>query len=411
MVQHLSTRLRPLRAAACLLALLAAPLARAQSATGAPPAAAAAAATNLLEQARAAYLDRLDMVEGQFNDSVDRINEQYLAALDRLAKEHQAQGNLDAVLMVRAERTRFEDRGTIVERDVAAEPPELAPLQRSYVTALERLEQDRSRTRAAVGASFAEHLDKLIRALTQQGHIREASAASREREELAASLAARARPEAAEPATDAEPPATARDVVPEAPKPSEDAKLPKPPNDYVWFYVSKDGFPARSVPVVVEDVVEKKVSPLKTDASGKVAVYARKEGARLRAFVLSEGFKRAVVDDAVPGRSYALALAPAPEGTGFTPIRRTEGSSRSTFSIPDVGTFSIGEGWSSDGVQMRPVKTSEPDVKMEGSVHSGEGHTVIAGDGTFRVSKGGIRYRVAFFRGPGGAPYVEYSRD
>lgn len=362
--------------------------------------------TGLLQRARDAYRERSDTIGRQFNESVGRLNEQYRAALDKLASDYQGQGNLDAVLAVRGEKTRFEDRGTVLDRDVVREPDALAPAQRSYVKTMERIEQMRSKDLSALDRGYVEHLEKVVRALTQQGRIDEASEASREREKMALSLPAPS------PQGDAAPPATAeienprRD--PETPVAAEGvSKLPTPPRDYVWVYVSRDGFPARNAFAVVEDIVENKFSSMRTDASGKIAIYSKKGTGRYRVFVMTDGMVRAGVEDATPGRSYAVALKPAPEGFGFVPVRSGE------FSVPELGGFRYTSGsWSSsDGTRGRTIYASQPDVKFEGvKVNLGQSAQVIDGE-PFWLRKGQIRYKITPFPGPGGTPYIEYQKE
>lgn len=125
--------------------------------------------------------------EGQ--ERIKRLRAEYAVGLAELEKAAQAKGDLDSVLVVRAESARLVKGTEPSEEEKAAMPNALTKIRGQYTEALTRYLTELQEKQVQVQKLYLTDLEALERQLTQRGNIEGAMEVRRERAQVAGSVA------------------------------------------------------------------------------------------------------------------------------------------------------------------------------------------------------------------------------
>lgn len=219
----MSTRQLLLIALAC--ACIPSSITRAEPATGIP------AAGTELDRQRATFQVELQKINDA--DLADRltIQNQYLKTLERVEKQFQAAGQLEPLLAVRNEHTRFEAERDIIPSDMSA-IPELKACQATFLQDRDALPIAHARRMVILAQQYDQSLGKLQAALTKKAEVEAAIEVKRERDSIANTPAirdARAAVEEADAKAKADKPVPKLSPAPPAATPSPLRIEKKPP--------------------------------------------------------------------------------------------------------------------------------------------------------------------------------------
>lgn len=130
------------------------------------------------------YETYVQSLSATYTSQFELWSNNYLAALQALQARAQTAGQLDTLLALRDEETRFRATHDIPPDAVVAQPEALRALQTEYASKPATLTANRSRDLVAVTTKYAERLDDLSKRLTTEGQIEAAVAARDERDQL-----------------------------------------------------------------------------------------------------------------------------------------------------------------------------------------------------------------------------------
>ena len=108
-------------------------------------------------------------------------SQDYVQALKTLETQVQASGELDALLAIRSEITRFKQTPTIPTHAIVRTPTALRTLQERYARQPDSYRREAAKAMFAMAKEYERRLDKLQRQLTAQGRIEDALGVKSER--------------------------------------------------------------------------------------------------------------------------------------------------------------------------------------------------------------------------------------
>jgi hypothetical protein len=141
-----------------------------------------------IEVLRAPYLKNLTAIRTARDTRTAPITRSYLAALDRLEKEISARGDLDGALAVKAERERAAGKEELTAEERKKMSPSLSALRERYDKDLAPIETPALQQEQQLTRQYLVALDALQRRLTTVNQIEKAAHVRAERESAAASL-------------------------------------------------------------------------------------------------------------------------------------------------------------------------------------------------------------------------------
>ena len=130
--------------------------------------------TNELAEMRASYRNGLAKVEDNHLVSLMNLQGDYTNRLNAMETAMTARGNLEGVLAVRAEKSRFAESKTAPERAVARKPAELKALQEEYIAITARLALAAKREAARISQAYVARLEELQKNFTKSNRIEDA---------------------------------------------------------------------------------------------------------------------------------------------------------------------------------------------------------------------------------------------
>jgi hypothetical protein len=178
-----------------------------------------------LESIKAIYEKTLQKIEQDAKDTLKGLPGQYERKLDELAAGLQKSGDLEGLLTLNKERTRFKAERTVPDASPADLPAAVVKLQDEHRKAKEQAERDKNEKSGGLAKQYLARLETLKKDLTTQGKIEQALAVKQEiaRVELTEAFTVIARqPPAAE-----EPKPGAPDALERAKEQPEPASLRK----------------------------------------------------------------------------------------------------------------------------------------------------------------------------------------
>jgi hypothetical protein len=143
--------------------------------SAAPPAAPAAAAApstaDVLAKYEATFLTELKKFDDKREADLATLRQQYLASLKKLESSEQAAGNLDPLLGIREEITRFDKEQMLTEFNLRAEPETVVSRQKYYLQREAAIRGDHAKGVAGLTDKLVAALDRLQTDLTRQNQI------------------------------------------------------------------------------------------------------------------------------------------------------------------------------------------------------------------------------------------------
>jgi hypothetical protein len=131
-------------------------------------------AAESLRELKEPYDAATGKIRAEVDTKMQALNQQYLRNLEALDAQYKKAGELDTLLIVRKEMTRFKASETVADEDVVTTPAALAAQQRSYTTTKLSLRRDRDTRIAKLARTYLDQLDQLKKTLTQRDKITEA---------------------------------------------------------------------------------------------------------------------------------------------------------------------------------------------------------------------------------------------
>jgi hypothetical protein len=142
------------------------------AATPAAPAAAAAPSTaDVLAKYDATFQAELKKYDDKREADLATLRQQYLASLKKLESTEQAAGNLDPLLGIREEITRFEKEQMLTEFNLRADPETVVSRQKYYLQREAAIRGEHARAVAGLTDKLVAALDRLQTDLTRQNQI------------------------------------------------------------------------------------------------------------------------------------------------------------------------------------------------------------------------------------------------
>ena len=135
-----------------------------------------ASASEVVEQARTSYENALKKIEAQYTHRITIWPDEYLKQVGTLADTLQKQGNLEGVLIVRNEMTRFNGNKTIPESALSADSDDLKAIQVRFNTLKEKFSTEKHQSVLALAGKYEAHLKAKQAELTRADRMDDAIA-------------------------------------------------------------------------------------------------------------------------------------------------------------------------------------------------------------------------------------------
>jgi hypothetical protein len=140
------------------------------------------------EQLKTTYEQQSLALDQVYDAAISNAPLQYVQSLTVLEKKYVGAGNLDGVIAVRNERLRFEVDKALVEKDLVANPPDLAAAQTWLLDAPKRADMERMRGIGTLTRQYSDALERLKVQLTKSGQIQDALSVKAEIDRLVSSV-------------------------------------------------------------------------------------------------------------------------------------------------------------------------------------------------------------------------------
>jgi len=124
-----------------------------------------------LAKLRTSYIEQLDKINKAADVAVTNLQSQYVQSLIALQKSFQEQGQLEPLLIIRKEQTRFIFTPKIEEAHLSADVPELKTVQVNYRKAVEGLPVKKARDTISLADQYKKALTGLQEKLTKAGNL------------------------------------------------------------------------------------------------------------------------------------------------------------------------------------------------------------------------------------------------
>ncbi len=164
-----------MRKISIFMLLIAVAVAIAAEATDAPN-----AVSDQLAELRLIFQDSLDKIDVAFLDSVDKCRDSYALSLKHAEDTATKQGDLEGVVQIRKEKTRFQEDRAVDDEVAPGTHPLIKQSIGAYLRSLENADSARAQQVAGLAIKYIQRLESMKKSLTMDKRIDDALTVSAE---------------------------------------------------------------------------------------------------------------------------------------------------------------------------------------------------------------------------------------